>query len=290
MRILVVGGTGFVGGAIARALRDRGHEVTVYHRGSTAAAPGVRDRCSPDAGIPVLRFPADLRPEIVVHAVPVGEADARAAMDAFRSIARRMIAISSGDVYRAYGALLGNEESAPGALVETSPLRQREYPYGRGPIDTRWGPLRDYEKLHVERAVLGDPLLPGTVLRLGKVYGPGDDALTPWLAALRQARAVRIRPQWRWTHVYVEDVGQAVAVVVENDAAAGRVYNVGERVSPTQLGRLELLARVARLPVAFDPEPGTAPDLVLDSTRIREELRFTDTPAEDALAKMVDRG
>ena len=31
-----------------------------------------------------------------------------------------------------------------------------------------------YDKIPVERAVLGNPALPGIVLRLPMVYGPGD--------------------------------------------------------------------------------------------------------------------
>ena len=32
----------------------------------------------------------------------------------------------------------------------------------------------EYDKIPVEREILGDPDLPGTVLRLPMVYGPGD--------------------------------------------------------------------------------------------------------------------
>jgi 2'-hydroxyisoflavone reductase len=38
MRILIMGGTAFVGRHIARAAVDRGHEVTLFHRGQTGAA------------------------------------------------------------------------------------------------------------------------------------------------------------------------------------------------------------------------------------------------------------
>src|SRR5450631_274211 len=38
MRILIIGGTAFVGRHIARAAVDAGHEVTLFHRGQTGAA------------------------------------------------------------------------------------------------------------------------------------------------------------------------------------------------------------------------------------------------------------
>src|ERR1700742_2417540 len=38
MRILIMGGTAFVGRHIARSAIDRGHDVTLLHRGRTGAA------------------------------------------------------------------------------------------------------------------------------------------------------------------------------------------------------------------------------------------------------------
>ena len=37
MRILVIGGTGFIGPHVVRRLGAGGHEVTVFHRGETRA-------------------------------------------------------------------------------------------------------------------------------------------------------------------------------------------------------------------------------------------------------------
>jgi len=290
VRVLVVGGTGFVSGAIARHLRARGHEVIAYHRGRTPGDPAIEHICSPQAVIPVMTFPEIAKPDVVVHAVPVGDADARAVVAAYPGT--RIIAISSGDVYKVYGALRGLEEAPPpGPLREDSPLRRVEYPYGPGPVKSPWGHLTFYEKIHVERAVLAAG---GTALRLGRVYGRGDDALTPWLRAMRSmGRDGEIgieRAHWRWTHVYVEDVGEAVALAAENERAAGCVYNVGESKTPTQLERFHQLARAAGIAVRTAPalEP-TPPDLVLDSSKIRHELGFRETPFERALVAVVGK-
>src|SRR5437868_7139554 len=103
MRVLVIGGTGFVGGAVAHRLLAQGHEVTAYHRGPPRD-DGLLHICSPDAAIPVLKYPAG-RWDAVVHGVAVGDADARAAVAAYADA--RLIALSSGDVYKVYGALRG---------------------------------------------------------------------------------------------------------------------------------------------------------------------------------------
>src|SRR5438445_13339057 len=108
MRILLIGGTGFVGPHVVRLLREAGHHVTRVHRGRTEgeAAPcvphlhGDRDRLADFKD----EF-ARTAPDVVLDMVPYTEAQARAVMDTFRGVARRVVALSSGDVYRAYGVL-----------------------------------------------------------------------------------------------------------------------------------------------------------------------------------------
>src|SRR5260370_31551652 len=45
MRILVIGGTNFMGPLVVGSLREQGHEITVFHRGQTQAnlPLGVRE-------------------------------------------------------------------------------------------------------------------------------------------------------------------------------------------------------------------------------------------------------
>jgi nucleoside-diphosphate-sugar epimerase len=97
MRVLVIGGTKFIGPYVVRQLAAGGHHVTVYHRGETesdlpASVRHVRDA---RASRPVLIFPGllfDPAPDVVIHMIPIGEHDARAAMDACRGHAKRLVA------------------------------------------------------------------------------------------------------------------------------------------------------------------------------------------------------
>ena len=120
MHVLMIGGTRFIGPHVVRRLVARGYSVTVYHRGETEAdlPPHVRHIHDTAAATPVLSFPAsvlDLPVDVVIHMTPMGERDARAAVDTFRGRAARMVALSSGDVYRAYGRFTGLE---PGRLTK----------------------------------------------------------------------------------------------------------------------------------------------------------------------------
>ena len=295
MRVLVIGGTGFIGPYVVRQLIGQGHDVAVYHRGQTEAElpATVRHIRSPHAQFPVLEFPEDIcspPPHVVIHMTLMGEADAVAALQAFRGRIQRIVAISSGDVYLAYGRLTGLEPGPveTGLLTEDSPLRTVPYPYRKqasSPQD--W--VYFYEKILVERTVLSDPALPATVLRLPKVYGPGGNAD---LATVYQFRH---HPQWRWTHGYVENVAAAIVLAAVHPAATGRVYNVGEQPTPT------VIERLATMPPSNLVEDHTSPfnfqqDVAYDTTRIRQELEYREiVPYKEGLqrtfgAKLSPRG
>jgi nucleoside-diphosphate-sugar epimerase len=286
MNIVVIGGTRFIGAHVVRQLAEAGHDVTVYHRGEHNAElpPGVRQVLSPEAAMPVVSFPAELlvpEADVVVHMIAMGEADARAAVDLFGGHTRRMVWISSGDVYLAYARFTGVEPGPvlQGLLVEDSPLRSVLYPYADAAK-----PVNDlanvYDKILVERIAMNDPELPGTVLRLPKVYGPGDND------DLATVYSFREHPQWRWTHGCVENVAAAIALATLHPAAKGRVYNVGEEYTPT------IAERLAKLPASTIPSDrgskfNFSQDIAYDTTRIRRELGYQEIVPEEAALRMT---
>jgi hypothetical protein len=77
--------------------------------------------------IPKILDPA---PDVVVHMWAMTEKDAESLVGTF-SGANRAVVISSGDVHRAYGRLVGLEPgpSDPIPLAEDLPLRESRYPY-----------------------------------------------------------------------------------------------------------------------------------------------------------------
>ncbi len=320
MRVLVIGGTGFVGPHVAGRLSHAGCAVTLLHRGRTHAdlPPAVHHLHCPDTVFGDRGYFSGLAaefkriaPDVVLDMIPVVEADARAVLDAFRGIARRVVALGSQDVYRAYGLLLGLESGPPVdvPMAEDAPLRNHLYPYRTDPPRAADDPSRwrdDYDKILVERAILGDPDLAGTILRLPMVYGPRDrqHRLFEYLKRMDDGRPAILLPRnlaaWRWTRGYVENVAAAVALAVVDERAAGRVYNVGE---PDALSTAAWVRKVAtaagwegRIVIA---DPDRVPShlqsamrfehhLVADVTRMGAELGHTDpVPRDTALARTV---
>jgi nucleoside-diphosphate-sugar epimerase len=213
--------------------------------------------------------------------IAMGERDAEAARIAFAGIAQRLVALSSGDVYRAYGVFKGIEEGPlePIPLRESSPLRSRLYPYRTN--NTRPEALEYYyDKILVERTIAADARLPTTVLRLPKVYGAGDNA------DLATVYGFRAHPQWRWTHGFVENVAQAIAAAVESEAASGRIYNVGEETTPTIAERLHYLPANPAAPL-LNQAANFSQDIVYDTGAIRRELAYLEEiPEPDAMRSL----
>jgi len=280
MNILVIGGTRFIGAHVARQLADAGHAVTVYHRGEheTQLPDSVRHVRRPEAAMPVRNFPPELLipgPDVVVHMIAMGDADARAAVDFFAGRSERLVWISSGDVYLAYGRFTGVEPGpvVPGLLNETAPLRTVLHPY-RDTTKPAEDIVNIYDKILVERIAFSDATLPATVLRLPKVYGSEDNA------DLATVYGFRDHPQWRWTHGYVENVARAIVLAALSSAAVGRIYNVGEEYTPTIAERLAKLPP-SSVPDNSNPKLNFQQDIAYDTSRIRAELGYAELVRED---------
>jgi nucleoside-diphosphate-sugar epimerase len=279
MRVVVIGGTRFMGPHVVRNLASAGHDVTVFHRGTdckeTAHVHGDR-----------MQLPRDLHGDVVVDMSCMTEEHAKAAKEHFRG--ERYVVISSADVYRNYAGLRGRYTGPPDPvpLREDSPLRETLYPYDD-----------DYEKILVERTLRGDRT---TILRLPAVYGPRDEQhrFAPWLKQM-SGDTVRIdirQADFRWTRGYSENVADAIVLAAREDAAAGKIYNVGEPDTPTDKEWVRMVGEAAgwhgRIETAENVE-GTLPvnfayDLATNTSAIRRDLRYSERiPRADALKATV---
>lgn len=306
MRVLIIGGTNFIGPPVVRRLVALGHEVAVFHRGQTAVdlPTGVRrllgDRH--DLGVHTGEF-RHFDPEVVVDMIAYTEADATGLVETFRGMARRTVVISSADVYRAYGRFIGTEPGPiePTPLFEESPLRASLFPYRaqtQGPDEFFY----HYDKIPVEQVILNEPRLPGTILRLPMVHGPGDPyrRLSPYLRRMDEGRPAIVLDEamahWRCPRGYVEDVAAAITTATLDDRAAGHIYNVAE---PTAYAEVEWVRRMAEA-VGWSGRIVTAPggrippgyrmeqSLDTNSDRIRQTLGYVESvPAHEALARTI---
>lgn len=279
---LLIAGNGFVGARVSARLASDGHNVLVFHTGARPLpdAPSIRGATSDASGPPVLNFPPELfdaEISTAIHFLCMGAQDARRFVERFDGKARRLVLISSCDVYRAYGRFIGTEPGPPEPtpIDETAPLRTRLFPY-RAKAESRNRLEYWYEKIEAERAFAAAERSESMILRLPKVFGPGGNESLSTIYGFAQ------QPTWRWTHGFVDNVAAAIALAALHPDAAGEIFNIGEAQTPT-IGE-----RLARLPPRSDIEPTKndydfRQDLSFDTSKIRRRLKFAE-PADETEA------
>jgi nucleoside-diphosphate-sugar epimerase len=314
MRILVIGGSGFIGSPLGRELRASGHSVANFHR-TTDRYPdedamriqGDRNRLSNHLE-QIQRF----SPEVIIDLILSSGEQAHQLMSTSRKVAGRVIAISSMDVYRAWGVLHQSEtgplEQLP--LTEDSPVRTNRHLYPPETIKMMqsifsWLDER-YDKIAAEEAILKNSGAVGTVLRLPMVYGPGDPLhrFFPLLKRFADGRSSILLADdlaaWRGPRGYVENIAHAIALAATSDQAAGRVYNVCDEPTLSELAWQTKIAAQAHwsgefvvLPRERTPkhllQPGNAAQhIVASSERIRSELGYKElVDTEEAIRRTI---
>lgn len=228
MRILVLGGTAFVGRAIVDDLVDRGHEVTFFSRGRTGSElfseldKRIGDRDTGDyAALHEGRWDATVD---VTAYVPRHVAQA---LDELGDRAGRYLFISTGSVYDRSQASSGMAEDTP----RLPPERGTEEITGE-----TYGPL----KVACEDDALARLGQEATIVRPGIVAGPHDptDRFTCWVR--RAARGGRIalpgRPDQAVQVVDSRDLARLVSRLLEDDAPG--TYNAVGPAEPVTLAEL----------------------------------------------------
>jgi 2'-hydroxyisoflavone reductase len=237
MKILVIGGTLFIGRETVQRLVDRGHDVTVLHRRDRHDLdPAIRNARADRADIAaVSRIIEEGQFDAVVDMVydwekgtPAEQVEATAR--AGRGRLRRYVFMSS---IAAYGPGLDHRETDPLVPDDTpNPYAQQKAASERALF-----------RLHAKEE------LPVTTFRPPFVHGPRQPF---YREAFFWDRLADSRPivlpdggeapiQW----VFVRDLAEACVRAIEIPEAAGEAFNVGHTEPMTQRGFVEMLARIA---------------------------------------------
>lgn len=253
MKVLTIGGSGFIGRYVSRQLVERGNEVINFHRGQTQCNSQLTSEILGDRNeLESFRDQfAKLQPDVVIDMIAMSEDDAQILLRAFSGIVPRLVVISSSDVYRSYDLMAGieDDEPDPRPLNESSRLRTHLFRL-RKHAQEESDRFYNYEKILVERAVMSDPDVVATVLRLPAVYGPGDKQhrLFPYIKRMDDQRPAILADagmvNWRWTRGYVENVAAAISWAAGDQNPSSGIYNVGEEKA---LPEKEWIARIGEV-------------------------------------------
>jgi 2'-hydroxyisoflavone reductase len=251
VRILVLGGTAFVGRAIVEDALRSGAEVTLFGRGKTGTGlfPGV-PRLTGDRDTGDYAALRDGRWDAVVDVSGYLPRHVGQAMDALGERGGRYLFISSHAVYARAGAGPGGTEDAPrrAPVRGTEELREDTY-----------GPL----KVACEDDVMARYGSRGTIVRPGKVAGPHDwqDGLTYWVRRAARGGPVALPgdPDQPVQVIDSRDLARLVVQLLADDRP-GAFHAVGPPEPVTISGLIETCARAAGTQVEIVPVPtGTAP-------------------------------
>lgn len=265
LRLLILGGTGFLGPHVVEAARRRGMTVTLFNRGRTNPGlfrdgPGLEQiQGDRDSGLLAL---SGRRWEAVLDTSAYLPQRAREAALLLRGAVQQYIFTSSIAVY-------GQRTGPLDETTPTAPLAPGLDPRSEHVTDQSYGPLKAQCEQEVRTAFGPRALL----LRLGQLVGPGDpaDHLTYW--ALRCARGGDVLVPGRPTDaVQFLDVRDLAEWIVHG--VASRLAGTYNAVGPQGPCTMEQLLRACNL------EGGGHARLQWASAELLRQLGFGALPAK----------
>ncbi|MGZ4693252.1 MAG: NAD-dependent epimerase/dehydratase family protein [Acidimicrobiales bacterium] len=293
-RVLVVGGTGPTGVPLVRGLVDRGHQVTILHRGTheDPETPSEVEHLHADP------YDADSLREVLdqrrfdLSVVMYGRL--RAVAEVLVGRTGRFVSVGGVPAYRGYmNPYLADPPGLPVPIAESAPLVRR-------PEDDEKG----YRIVRTEEAVF-EAHPTATHFRYPYVYGPRQLAPREWCIVRRvlDGRDRIVVAEEGLTlhhHAFTENCSHALLLAVDRpDEAAGQIFNVGDEEVLTVRQVIELVAaalghrfEIVSMPygLAVPARPLLTQPLpthrVLDLTALRTRLGYRDAvPAREALAR-----
>ncbi len=288
MRILVVGGTLFIGRHLTEALLAGGHEVAILHRSPKSQLPtGVRgilaDRNDGEAVSRVLageRFDAVFDNVYDWERGTTGDQVAATARACLTDSLQRYVFMSS---VGAFGEGLNHGDD--------DPLAPADFPetYARN-------------KAMSERALFAITGLPAVTLRPPFVYGPGNpfNREAFFWDRLRNGLDIEVPEDGSrlMQFVYVKDIVWACLRILEKSEAAGHAFNLADPEALTQVEAIRAIAQASHSQprLVFKPrgeavfaEYFDLPPITMRIDRARKILGFQPTNFHAGLQETYDR-
>ena len=281
MRILVMGGTRFVGKPLVQQLLAAGHTLTLFTRGRLSAPAAVTHLLGDRTDDAALGQLEGQRFDVIVDSSGRNRDDSARVVERTGPPSHRFVYVSSAGVYA---------DSQLWPLDENSPTDPASRHAGKAETE-QW---------------LRQQGIPFTSFRPTYIVGPGNyNPVESWFFdRILQGRPVPLPGDGSTiTQLgHVRDLATAMARSIEVEAAANRIYNCTGSQGVTFRGLVEAAARAAGVepatvtirsfdPAGLDPKARKAFPLrmahfLTDTQRVRRELAWE--PAYDLEATLAD--
>lgn len=299
MRIVVAGGTGFLGRHIVGELLGAGHEVMVLGRDPSKVS-----------GIPALRGASGVKGDVTDRASLRGVFDGADAVVGAVQFPNHPVEVPRKDItYDTY-----DRKGTENLLDEALEAGVQRYAYVSGAgadltSDKTWYRAKGF----AERALI-DSGIAYAIVRPSWAYGPEDRALNRFAQIARFSPVVPrlgVAPQ-RVQPVSVDDIALAFRRIFETDGAWNRVYEIGgpevmtmQEIIETMLavlGKRRLivpipvaLAKLGTAPLVMLPKPPMTPqgiefavqDGIVDNTALNQVLDVHPVPLRQGLERYM---
>jgi 2'-hydroxyisoflavone reductase len=239
MKILILGGTVFLGRYLIEAALARGHEVSLFNRGrhDPESYPEVEKLRGDRAGdLAALR---GRRWDAVIDTSGYLPRHVRASAELLADAAGQYTFISSVSVYSDFAP--GMDETAPVEMPADGQLKEAEaIEAGERVTGMTYGSLYGPLKVGCEQAA--EAAMPGRVLtiRPGLIVGPHDysDRFTYWVHRVAEGGEVLApgRPERQVQFIDVRDLAEWVLRTIEANRTG--IFNVKGPDYPLTMGRL----------------------------------------------------
>jgi nucleoside-diphosphate-sugar epimerase len=301
MKILVIGGTGFIGRRVALRLAEQGHSVVCadISPGQVSFAP-MEERIQVLVG-DVTRFDDLVKllverkiDRVINLAYLLGESDQNPHLAVRLNVlgmnncfeAARLCGIKRV-VYASSIAFHGHSQAAYGER----PVTEDDPPHASG-VYSACKQFNEFMAGHYSRLygmeVIG--VRPCWVIGEGKPRGVQDHHQVITVPALQQPLRSPLKASARFLVAYVEDIAEIFCAVTLAQTPRHLVYHTGgHSVTVGELAGL-VRERLADAEISFDDESGSDGRLVylVDNSRVRGEFEIEHRPLRQIVAQIID--
>jgi nucleoside-diphosphate-sugar epimerase len=248
MRVFLTGGTGFIGGHVARKLRERGDEVVALVRSETKGETLAQLGCElvvGDLSDPAPIAAAAAGCDGVIHAaaiyevgIPASEHEAMYDTNVLGTERVLRAALDAGVPRIVYVSTIAAFGNTRGKVVDESYVHP-------GTDFTSYYEETKYKAHQVARRLIDDEGLPAVIVQPGGVYGPDDHSQLGNLISQYVAGKLPLIPfpDLGINLVHVEDVADGILLALDR-GEIGHSYVLGGAIT-TNRELLQTAARVA---------------------------------------------
>ena len=279
MRVLFIGGTGFISGAVSRLLIETGCELYLLNRGQRQTElPGARQLVADIRKPEEVRVAlGDLHFDAVVDWIAFAPADIERDLALFRGCTAQYVFISSASAYQ--------KPPASHRITESTPLRNPYWAYSQQKIACEDRLLAAYR----------EDGFPATIVRPSLTYDPNFPiAIGGWGCYTLADRLKRGQPiivhgdgSSLWVVTHADDFARGFIGLLGNPLAVGHAFHITsdevltwDQIYGTIAAALDVTPRIVHIPSDFiarvSPDLGAgllgdkAWSVVFDNSKIKE--------------------